>query len=201
MKRPVERMLHPTSMHEYCKLAEKYGFIPYDYEPVFDKKVFLKQWNEIKRSVKKESSYQRVRLKYPEMLLNSKGTSRIGVYSDGNAVYPLVDHLAHGFSYTETGLPLYNPMWQSYQDMFVKPKKGMRRMEEKDAVKYIEWAQKRFGLFDILSRKQQHLDIMILNDADIIGKAASFSIRDKKTNKLRMGITLPFSFPSDLEEK
>ena len=196
-------MLHPSSMHEYCGFAEKYGFIPFDPEPDFDQKAFLKQWNEIRKSVKTESSYQHIRIKYPELLLNSKGTSRICVYSDGNAVYPLVEHLSHGFSFAGTtmGMPVYAPAWRVHQDMYVMPEEGMRRMEERDAVKYIEWAQKSFGLFDILSRKKQHLDIMILNDADVTGLAASFSIRDLKTQKLRLGIALPFSFLTDLEKK
>lgn len=196
-------MLHPASMHEYCELAEKYGFTPYDYDPDFDQKVFLKQWNEIRKSVKKEASYQRVKIKYPELLLNSKGTSRICIYSDGDAVYPLVDSLAHGISNMgiPMEMPVYAPAWRVQQDMYVAPEEGMRRMEEKDAVKYIEWSQKRFGLFDILSRKKQHLDVMILNDADVTGQAASFSIRDLKTQKLRLGIALPFNHPTEIEKK
>ncbi len=196
-------MLHPSSMHEYCELAEKYGFTPYDYEPDFDQKAFLKQWNENRKTAKKNASYQRIRTKYPELLLNTKGTSRICIYSDSDAVYPLVENLAHGFTFTGIGMgiPLYVPAWRTYQDMYVAPKKGMRRMEEKDAVKYIEWSEKRFGLFDILSRKKQHLDIMILNDADVTGQAASFSFRDLKTQKLRLGIVLPFSFPTKTEQK
>ena len=86
--RPVEKMLHPSSMHDYCEMAAKFGFTPFDREPDFDQDAFRKQWNEIKQNVKKDSSFQRVRTKYPDLLLNSKGTSRISISKGGAAVYP-----------------------------------------------------------------------------------------------------------------
>ena len=201
--RPVEKMLHPSSMHDYCEMAAKFGFTPFDREPDFDQDAFRKQWNEIKKNVKKDSSFQRVRTKYPDLLLNSKGTSRISISKGGDAVYPLVRILAPGFWHRniEEDMPVYAPAWSDYDFLYVAPEKGMRRMGEKDAVRYLEWAQKRFGFFDILSRKQQHLDVMILDDADTIGQAAALSMRDFRTHKLRLGITLTFSHAAEIEKE
>lgn len=104
-------MLHPGSMHQYCEYAGRYGFSPYDYEPDFDQEAFLRQWNEIRRYVKKESSYQHIRTRYSDVLLNPKGTARISICTGENAVYPLVHDLAPGFQKTgmEMNLPVYAP--------------------------------------------------------------------------------------------
>ena len=187
-------------MHEYCGFADRYGFTPYDDEPDFDQKNFLRQWNDIRKSLKKECSYQNIRKRYPDVLL-SKGTSRISVYKDGQTVYPLVRVLAPGFSkfrvIIEQDMPVYAPAWTTYGAVYIAPSDGMRRLDEKLAVEYLEWSQKAFGFFDLLSTKRQHLDIMILNDFDNTGNAGAIALRDFKTKKLRLGITLSYSDPAD----
>lgn len=75
----------------------------------------------------------------------------------------------------------------------------MKRMEEKTAVKYLEWSQKRFGLFDILMRKKQHLDVLLPDDADATGSAAAIALRDYRTRKLHLGFTLTYCDTSDYD--
>ena len=128
--RPVEKMLHPSSMHDYCEMAAKFGFTPFDREPDFDQDAFRKQLNEIKHNVKKDSSFQRVRTKYPDLLLNSKGTSRISISKGGDAVYPLVRILAPGFWHRniEEDMP-DSPMHEHVRKRLPPVEEGRRGIE------------------------------------------------------------------------
>lgn len=202
MERPIEKMLHPKTMHDYCELAGTYGFTPYENEDGFDQATFLKRWNELKRNAKKTGSYQRVREKYPEILQNKKGTSRISIYDGSEAVYPLVQNLTPIYSYYLYGfvMPVYAPGWKSLSDMYISPEPGMRRMQENDVVKYLEWTQQYFNFFDILQKKQQHLDIMLLDDLDTTSEGGStIALTDWKTKKIRLGIVLSFCDPKKNE--
>lgn len=198
MERPTDKMLHPASMHEYCKLAREFGFTPFDREENFDQEDFLKQWNELRRSAKKEASFQRVRENYPECLRNKKGTSRISIYEGAKAVHPLVQDITPIYNHLGCDfiMPTYAPSWGSLETMYVPPEPGMQRMQKRIVVEHLEWAQQSFGLFDILQKKQQHLDVMLLDDLDTTSDGGSIiALEDNKTHKMRLGIILSYCDP------
>ena len=192
--RPIEKMLNPASINEYRRLSGEYGFDPFVIEPDFDQNSFIGIWNEQSKTAKKEAAYSRIREKYPELLLNKKGTSRISIYENGKTVYPYVRNLTslprkNGYIFD---LPVYAPAWNNCFCTFGAPTSGMIRMGEKEVVKYLEWAQQRFGLFDILKQKRQNLDILLLNDHNTAGNGSAIALLDYQTQKIRMQITLSY---------
>lgn len=193
MRRPLQKMLHPKSVHEYGIFAEKYGFTKFDKNYLsFDPNEFYKEWNELTNQAINRGSYNKVRTAYPE-LLRTEGTERIIITEGEDAVYTSVSILKHLLNAAWAGIvdtAPYSPAWGVMSKVFLSSETGMISFTTKDVVGFLEWAQYEFGLFEYLEHKGKNLHIMLPDDVDSAGESCSRLSKNKDGEIVSLGIFL-----------